>query len=91
MVLARKRDPLARCRTSCALLGIACVQPEKADLGEAPEVQDVVALLDALVSPGHDLSLARALKSPLFGVPATTDLTALALLRREEAHRPPLV
>ncbi|MCH1990953.1 DNA helicase UvrD, partial [Achromobacter xylosoxidans] len=34
----------------------------------APEVQDVVALLDALVSPGHDLSLARALRSPLFGV-----------------------
>jgi ATP-dependent helicase/nuclease subunit A len=30
-------------------------------------VQDVVALLDALVSTRHDLSLARALKSPLFG------------------------
>ena len=58
------------------------MQPEKTDLTEAPEVQDMVALLDVLVSPAHDLSLARALKSPLFGA-SDADLTALALLRRE--------
>ena len=44
------------------------MQPEKSDLFDAPEVRDMVALLDALVSPTHDLSLARALKSPLFGL-----------------------
>ena len=38
----------------------------------------MVALLDVLVSPAHDLSLARALKSPLFGVP-DDDLVELAL------------
>jgi epoxyqueuosine reductase QueG len=47
--------------------GIASEQPEKLDLADAPAVQDLVALLDALVSPHHHLSLARALKSPLFG------------------------
>ena len=85
MVLARQRNRLSPLADELRLLGIATVQPEKADLAEAPEVADLVALLDVLVSPAHDLSLARALKSPLFGA-SDADLTALALLRREEAH-----
>jgi ATP-dependent helicase/nuclease subunit A len=85
MVLARQRNRLSPLADELRLLGIATVQPEKADLAEAPEVADLVALLDVLVSPAHDLSLARALKSPLFGA-SDADLTALALLRRAEAH-----
>ena len=81
MVLARKRERLALMQTELAAVGIAALQPEKTDLGARPEVQDVVALLDALVSPTHDLSLARALKSPLFGV-SDSDLVQLALSRR---------
>jgi ATP-dependent helicase/nuclease subunit A len=46
-----------------------------------PEVQDLVALLDVLVSPAHDLSLARALKSPLFGA-SDDDLVDLSLLHQ---------
>ncbi|MBC7919099.1 MAG: PD-(D/E)XK nuclease family protein, partial [Rhodoferax sp.] len=42
-----------------------------------------VALLDVLVSPRHDLSLARALKSPIFGV-SDDDLVQIALRRRAE-------
>ena len=68
LVLARKRDRLAAMQDALRDLHLPCVQPEKADLFDAPEVQDVIALLDVLVSPGHDLSLARALKSPLFGL-----------------------
>ena len=83
MVLARKRDRLSALQDALRALHIPCVQPEKAELGEAPEVRDVVALLDALVSPGHNLSLARALKSPLFGVEDDA-LVQLALLRRED-------
>jgi ATP-dependent helicase/nuclease subunit A len=82
MVLARKRDRLAVMQDELRALRIAAQQPEKADLAEAPEVQDLVALLDALVSPAHDLSLARALKSPLFGVDDAA-LVALALLQRQ--------
>jgi ATP-dependent helicase/nuclease subunit A len=85
MVLARQRSRLGPLADELRLLGVPTVQPEKADLAEAPEVQDLVALLDVLLSPAHDLSLARALKSPLFGA-SDADLTALALLRREEAH-----
>ncbi len=81
MVLARKRAALAPLQAELQALGIASVQPEKNDLGDMPEVQDIVALIDALVSPGHDLSLARALKSPLFGV-TDDELVALALAQR---------
>ena len=81
MVLARKRDRLAAMEDELRKLHIASQQPERQNLCEAPEVQDIVALLDALVSPAHDLSLARALKSPLFGV-TDEDLVSLALAAR---------
>ncbi|MGQ0710601.1 MAG: UvrD-helicase domain-containing protein [Rhodoferax sp.] len=78
MVLSRKRAPLGLVQAQLWALGIASVQPEKADLSEQPEVQDVVALLDALLNPGHELALARALKSPLFG---WSDETLMELVR----------
>ncbi len=68
MVLARTRQPLFDLQIELNALGVPNVCTEKNKLVDAPEVQDVVALLDALVSPWHDLSLLRALKSPLFGV-----------------------
>lgn len=82
MVLARKRDRLVAMQAELRELGIPAQQPEKSELGEAPEVQDTVALLDVLVSPAHDLSLARALKSPLFAL-SDDDLIQLALRQRE--------
>jgi ATP-dependent helicase/nuclease subunit A len=81
MVLARKREPLSVLQDELRALHIAAVQPEKKNLADAPEVQDVVALLDALVSPAHDLSLARALRSPLFNLPDSA-LAHLAGLKR---------
>ncbi|RZM00819.1 MAG: DNA helicase UvrD, partial [Variovorax sp.] len=83
MVLARRRSRLAALQDALRDRRIATQQPEKNDLNDAPEVQDMVALVDALVSPGHDLSLARALKSPLFGVDDAA-LVHLALARRAE-------
>ncbi|MCV0437328.1 MAG: UvrD-helicase domain-containing protein [Hydrogenophaga sp.] len=80
MVLARRRERLGWMHEALRERGILSEQPEKLDLAEAPAVQDVVALLDALVSTGHDLSLARALKSPLCGW-SDDDLTQLARLR----------
>ncbi|WP_048438662.1 exodeoxyribonuclease V subunit beta [Caenimonas sp. SL110] len=82
MVLARRRDRLSTMEGELRKLRIAAQQPEKTDLCEAPEVQDLIALLDALVSPTHDLSLARALKSPLFSL-ADDTLVALALASRQ--------
>ncbi|MBC7918126.1 MAG: UvrD-helicase domain-containing protein, partial [Rhodoferax sp.] len=65
LVLARKRERLTLMQEALAELHIPAQQPEKNDLSELPEVQDIVALLDVLVSPRRDLSLARALKSPI--------------------------
>ncbi len=67
MVLARKRDRLNRMRDALRSLGVPSQIAEKTALIELPEAKDIVALLDALVSPGNDLALAQALKSPLFG------------------------
>ena len=81
LVLARKRDRLAVLEDELRELNVAAQQPDKAGLADSPEVQDVLALLDVLVSPGHDLSLARALKSPLFGA-GDDDLAAVATAAR---------
>ena len=82
MVLARRRERLGRMHEALTALGIAAEEPEKRELVDDPAVQDVVALLDALVSTGHDLSLARALKSPIF---AWSDRALSALARRRSA------
>jgi ATP-dependent helicase/nuclease subunit A len=77
MVLARKRSVLRRVAAALAARHLPHVQPEALALAEAPAALDLIALLDVLASPGHDLSLARALKSPLFGA-ADADLLWLA-------------
>ncbi len=76
-VLARKREPLRQLSLVLARLGLPHAAPEENRLVEAPDVQDLLALLDVLASPGHDLSLARALRSPLLGVDEA-DLLQLA-------------
>ncbi|MHB1200174.1 MAG: UvrD-helicase domain-containing protein, partial [Polaromonas sp.] len=82
MVLSRKRAGLLPLQDELRALNIAAQIGEKTDLIDCCEVLDVVALLDVLVSPQHDLSLARALRSPLFGL-ADASLVQLALLQRE--------
>ena len=67
-VLARKREALRVLAQALKAQGIAHVAPEELALLDSPDVRDVLALLDALASPSHDLSLAHALRSPLFGV-----------------------
>jgi ATP-dependent helicase/nuclease subunit A len=86
MVLSRRRERLGWMFEALQERGIASEQPEKLDLCDAPAVQDVVALLDALVSPRHDLSLARALRSPIFGWDDSA-LAELARLRQRMSTR----
>ena len=66
MVLARRRVVLAQVALALARLGVPHVVAEPMALHESPEALDLVALLDVLSSPGHDLALARALRCPLF-------------------------
>ncbi len=77
MLLARKREMLALAAQALADLGVPHVVAEPLRLHESPEALDLAAVLDVLASPGHDLALARALRSPLFGA-ADDDLLWLA-------------
>ncbi len=79
MVLARKRAMLGLVAQALARLGLPHVVAEPLALNQSPEVLDLVALLDVLVSPGHNLSLARALRSPVFDA-SDADLLCLAHL-----------
>ncbi|HMN22725.1 MAG TPA: UvrD-helicase domain-containing protein [Ottowia sp.] len=88
MVLARKREPLAELQVALRALGIACEQPDKSRLADQPAVLDLLALVDALVSPGNDLALARALRSPLFGL-GDDDLACIARTVQAAAPEPP--
>jgi ATP-dependent helicase/nuclease subunit A len=85
MVLSRKRAGLTPLQTELRKLHIAAQIGEKTELIDCCEVLDMVALLDVLVSPQHDLSLARVLKSPIFGMDDAT-LVQLALAQRESKH-----
>jgi len=77
MILARRRATLALVVDELRALALDCVAAEALRLADLAEVRDLVALLDALASNGHDLSLAHALKSPLFGA-SDDDLLALS-------------
>ncbi len=68
MVLCRKRVGLLPLLDELRALHIPAQIGEKTELIDCCEVLDIVALLDVLVSPQHDLSLARALRSPLFNL-----------------------
>ncbi len=76
-VLCRKRESLRLVAHSLAALGVPCAAVEEAQLFDAPEVRDLVAVLDVVASPSHALSLAQALKSPVFGC-TDDDLVQLA-------------
>lgn len=82
MVLARKRDRLQSMAQALQAKGVMARIGEAGSLGDAPEVQDILALVDAALSTEHDASLARALKSPLFGA-TDADLVAIAEVCRQ--------
>jgi ATP-dependent helicase/nuclease subunit A len=67
MVLARTRASLRRLAAELQVVHVPFAAPEATPLREASQVRDLLAVLDVLASPSHDLSLAHALRSPLFG------------------------
>jgi ATP-dependent helicase/nuclease subunit A len=81
MVLSRKRVALRAVSEALSALQLPHVMPEAMRVGETPEAQDLLAVIDVLVSPGHDLALARALRSPVFGA-SDADLLRLSQAAR---------
>ena len=82
MVLSRKRASLAPLQDELRRLHVVAQIGESIDLVDCCEVQDIVALLDVLVSTTHNLSLARVLKSPVFALDDDV-LVQLALLKQK--------
>lgn len=76
-VLCRKRESLRLVAQALAARHLPFAAPEDFALIDAPEVRDLAALLDVLASPSHKLSLAHALRSPVFGA-SDDDLMAVA-------------
>ena len=68
MILSRKRSSLMLTQESLQALHIPYAEVESNRLGDAPEVLDLLAVMDVLVSNRNDLALARALRSPMFSV-----------------------
>lgn len=67
-VLARTRAMLGLVARALDAVGVPHVAPDSTPLIDAPEVQDLLATIEVLVSPHHELALAHALRSPIFGV-----------------------
>jgi ATP-dependent helicase/nuclease subunit A len=82
-ILCRKRESLRLAADELSRLHIPFAAPEAFDLLDAPEARDLVALLDVIASPLHKLSMAHALRSPIFGA---SDDDLIALARHASAH-----
>ena len=67
-VLARTRAMLNLVAEALDGFGVPHVAPDSTPLIDTPEVQDLLATVEVLVSTQHELALAHALRSPLFGV-----------------------
>ncbi|HSF64665.1 MAG TPA: double-strand break repair helicase AddA, partial [Paracoccaceae bacterium] len=68
LVLVRRRaDIFAAVIRSCKQLGLPIAGADRLRLGAELAVKDILALLSFLATPEDDLSLAAALRSPLFG------------------------
>ena len=76
-VLCRKRETLRLVASALEREQIAHSAVEDTALASTPEAQDLLAVLDCLVSPRHALSLARALRSPIFSA-SDSDLLELS-------------
>ncbi len=78
LILVRKRQPFAAPMINALKSrGIPVAGADRMRLTEQLAVMDLMALGDALLLPGDDLSLAAVLKSPLIGL-SENDLFALA-------------
>jgi len=69
LILVRRRGPLFNALIrACKAQGLAIAGADRLVLGDELAVQDLIALLRFLALPEDDLSLAVALRSPLFGL-----------------------
>jgi ATP-dependent helicase/nuclease subunit A len=85
MVLVPRRTHLAPIEGALRRAGIPFVSDRRGGLLATLEADDLIALLEFLITPNADLKLAQVLRSPLFGA-SDDDLIVLA---RAAAGSPP--
>ncbi|HEY0847318.1 MAG TPA: UvrD-helicase domain-containing protein [Noviherbaspirillum sp.] len=81
MLLVKKRTYLTAYESALREAGIPFVSDKRGGLLESLEVADLIALLNFLITPGDNRSLAHVLKSPIFNA---SDDDLIALARRDE-------
>jgi ATP-dependent helicase/nuclease subunit A len=81
MLLVRRRTNLNSYETSLREAGIPFVSNRRGGLLQTLEIADLIALLNFLMTPGDNRSLAHVLKSPMF---AASDEDLIMLAQREE-------
>ncbi|MEN9865988.1 MAG: hypothetical protein RL748_1578, partial [Pseudomonadota bacterium] len=77
MLLVKKRTHLPSYEAALRAAGIAFISDTRGGLLHTPEVADMIALLNFLMLPASNLSLAQVLKSPMFAA-SDDDLITLA-------------
>ncbi|WP_230408603.1 UvrD-helicase domain-containing protein [Undibacterium flavidum] len=81
MLLVRRRSNLTAYENALREAGIPFVSNRRGGLLQTLEIADLIALLNFLMTPGDNRSLAHILKSPMFGA---SDQDLIALAQREE-------
>lgn len=81
MLLVRRRSHLSSYETALREAGIPFVSNRRGGLLQTLEIADLIALLNFLMTPGDNRSLAHILKSPMFGA---SDQDLITLAQREE-------
>ena len=76
-ILVRKRSHVYAYEQALQAAGIPYIGANKGSFLDCFEIQDMLALLDSLISPFNNLSLAHILKSPIFNA-SDNDLMMLA-------------
>lgn len=79
MLLVKKRTYLTAYESALRTTGIPFVSDKRGGLLESLEVADLIALLNFLMTPGDNRSLAHVLKSPIFDA-SDDDLICIAQL-----------
>lgn len=86
MILIRSRTHLSAYEAALREQGIAYISNTKSTILDTLEAQDMVALLNTLISPHNNLALAQVLRSPLFNCSDELLLLMATEVKRQQSH-----
>ena len=87
LLLVKRRAYLPEYEKALREAGLLFDSPRLGGLLETLEVDDLIALLTILVTPGNDLALAQVLRSPLFSLDEAQMQTLAELVQSNQGYR----